>query len=134
VAAPRRTGFRALGWARFCGWALAGFLLTSLVSQVAIVLVPVGVLTVCVMVGQTRERRELLGVVAGLGCAVALIGAIHVDDGGCATHRDARTTRVSCGGFDGKPWLAVGLMLTAAAALAYEHIGRRSGSERRPLG
>jgi hypothetical protein len=33
------------------------------------------------MVRQTRERLELLGAIAGLGSAVALVGALHLNDG-----------------------------------------------------
>jgi hypothetical protein len=119
---------RARGWARFCGWGLAGFLLASFVTQVAIFLFPLGVLVVCVMVRWTREQRELLGALAGLGCAAGLIGLLHLHDGGCSTHRDAEglTTTISCGGFDGKPWLAVGVLALAAAAVAYQRAGHKS--------
>ena len=117
---------RARGWARFCGWALAGFLLASLVSQAAIFLFPLGVLLVCVMVRWTSEQRELLGLLAGAGCAAGVIGLLNLNDGGCSTHEDALTTTITCGGFDGKPWLAAGVVMVAGAALAYLRVGRNS--------
>jgi hypothetical protein len=121
---------RAGGWARFCGWGLAGFLLASLVSQAVIFLFPLGVLVVWVMVRRTREPRELLGSLAGLGCAAGLIGVLHLHDGGCSVHGETRTlttTTISCGGFDGKPWLTVGVLMVAVAALTYRYVGRKSG-------
>lgn len=114
------------GWARFCGWALAGFLLASILSQIGIFLAPLGVAVVLVMIRRTREARELLGAVAGVGCVATTIGLLHLSDGGCSTHHDARSTSISCGGFDGKPWLAAGLAIVAAALLAYHQMGRGS--------
>lgn len=117
------------GWRGFVAWAVGGGLLTfSLLSWVGLFLLPAA-LAACWLAGRiTRSGVELLGAVAGAGLVCLGIAFGARDYNPCPPGGSLRVppgeTSVSCGGFDPVPWLAAGLVLVLAGALAYG-VGRR---------
>ena len=119
-------------WLWFIAWAFPGACFGLSISALAIFALPLGILAVLVL----RKRsggREALGLLAGIGVVVAVIGSTHVRYQACSATGGSLFLRIgqtsvgsSCGGVDGIPWLIAGVVLTAAAAILYLLASRRS--------
>ena len=108
-----------LRWTMFAAWGIAGAATGLSITSLAFVTLPVAIVLIAVLV--LRAPREAIGLVAGVGATVAVIGALNLDYTPCARLEVLRPgqTDFECGGFDGAPWLAAGLALIAAAVLVF---------------
>jgi hypothetical protein len=87
-----------------------------------------------------RLRGPVLGLslVIGAGLVIAAVGVLHLGDTPCDSEevREAmrRGSSYECGGFNGVPWLLVGVAIAAAGALGAARQGRprRDASRRSP--
>lgn len=108
-------------------WGLVGICLALVVSQLGLFTLPAGVL-VALFLRARGERRERLGLLEGAGVVSAVVGVVNLNyrpcSSGDAVLRVGQTS-VSCGGFDGTPWLIAGLVTMTLVAVAYWRIGRR---------
>ena len=115
------------------GWAIVGAALALSVSQLAIVTVPLG----AVLIGFLARRsngRDVVGAVVGAGAVGVLIGVINLDYRPCPSNGvlvlPVGEREVSCGGFDGLPWLVVGASAMLAGVLSYGILTLRSIRQR----
>ena len=121
-------------WLWFIAWALPGACFALSISALAIFTLPLGILAVLVL----RRRsggRGALGLLAGIGMVIGVIGSIHVHYQACSATRGSLVVPVgqtsvgsSCGGVDGIPWLVAGFVLTAGAVILYFLASRRASS------
>lgn len=106
---------------------MAGACYGFAVSQIGLLTVPVGMLLTAWLVRARRTGRELLGLAAGVGAVSVLVGGLNLDYRPCPTDGVVLAygqTEFSCGGFDGLPWLIVGVMAVVVAGVAYALLGR----------
>ncbi len=108
-----------LRWTMFVAWGVAGAATGLGITSLAFVTLPVALVLVAVLA--LRAPREAVGLVAGVGATIAAIGALNLDYTPCARVEvlPRGTTDFECGGFDGTPWLVVGLALVIAAVLLF---------------
>ncbi len=119
-------------WLWFIAWALPGACFALSISWLAIFALPLGILAVLVL-RKASGGREPLGLLAGVGVVIGVIGSIHVHYQACSATGGSLFLRVgqtsvgsSCGGVDGIPWLIAGFVLTAGAVILYLLASRRS--------
>jgi hypothetical protein len=105
------------------------------ISALAIFALPLGIVAVLVL-RRRSSGREVLGLVAGIGLAIGVIGSIHVNYQACSATSGSLVLPVghtsvgsSCGGVDGIPWLIAGVVLTAAAVILYLLASRPTSSD-----
>jgi hypothetical protein len=118
-------------WRWFAAWSLPGVCVALGVTALGVFTLPVGLVLVVVLSAR-RRRAASLGLLAGVGVVVTLIGSIHLDYQACsAIHESdhlapgvAGPVSGSCGGIDGVPWMIVGIALTVAAVVLYLHATR----------
>lgn len=113
-------------WFRFLAWGLIGVCLSLVVSQIGLFTLPIGILLILVM-RRRGESRERLGLLAGAGAVGAVVGFANLNYRPCSsgvTVLRIGQASVSCGGFDGTPWLIAGLATMMLAAVAYWRIRR----------
>jgi hypothetical protein len=109
-------------WLRFLAWTLVGLCLALGVSQVGLVTIPIGVVLAVWLVRKRRTRGEMLGLLEGAGALGAVVGVFNLDYRPCPSGDvvlQLGQRSFSCGGFDGTPWLIVGLGVMALAAVLY---------------
>jgi hypothetical protein len=119
-------------WRGFLLWSIVGACLALGVSQIGLVTVPVGVVLALWLGRRGGWGKEALGLVAGAGLVSALVGVINVDYRPCSSGSvvlGVGRTSSSCGGFDGLPWLIVGLVLVTAGTLMYLAVTRPPPSQ-----
>src|SRR4051812_6916478 len=95
----------------FFGWVLAGSCLALGVSQIGVFTIPVG-LVIAIVLSRRAARSDALGLVIGAGLVAVVVGLLNLDYSSCGDGGDLRVgpgQEVSCGGLDGRPWLAAGL-------------------------
>src|SRR4051812_14515671 len=117
---------RVPAWKWFTGWALAGSCLALGVSQIGVFTIPVG-LVIAIFLSRQAARSDALGLLVGAGIVAVVVGLFNLDYSSCGGGGELRIGpghEVSCGGLDGRPWLAAGLLLVGAGLLAYR---RRPG-------
>lgn len=94
---------------------------------------PFAIALTWLLVRHAPDRRDAIGLVAGLGTFLIFIGLIHVGDtlcpeSGTLTIPAGETGTISCGGLDSRPWLAIGALILIGALLLYR-MARRRASE-----
>jgi len=112
-------------WLWFIAWVFPGACLALSISALGIFALPLAIL-VALALRRRSGGREALGVLAGVGIVIAVVGSIHLHYQACSATGGSLVLRVgqtsvgsSCGGVDGVPWLILGVALTAAAAILY---------------
>ncbi|HEX2703325.1 MAG TPA: hypothetical protein VHM72_07835 [Solirubrobacteraceae bacterium] len=115
-------------WPWFVAWAAVGACIGLSLSALALVTLPLAVILTVAFRRRSR-RRELLGVVAGVGIAVALFGSLHANYQACSSTRFLGHAGAvySCGGVDGPRWLIVGIAAAIAALVGYWYMAHRAG-------
>jgi hypothetical protein len=122
-------------WLWFIAWALPGACFALSISALAIFTLPLGILAALVL-GRRSGGREALGILAGVGVVIGVIGSIHLHYQACSATSGSLVLPVgqtsigsSCGGVDGVPWLIAGVVLTASAVILYLLAARHSSSD-----
>ena len=110
---------RVGGWSAFVVWAIAGAMWAFSVISFAAgpFMIPFAGWLTWIAWRRTERRRDVLGLVAGVGAFILFVGFLHVGDVPCDSPRAPR--RSSCGGIDAKPWLIVGSVIVAAGILPF---------------
>jgi hypothetical protein len=116
-------------WPWFVAWAAVGVCLGLSLSALALVTLPLA----AVLAAALRSRSRggvLLGVVAGLGVAIAFFGGLHPNYHACSSARFVghAGTVYSCGGVDGPLWLLVGVVAAFAAVAGYWYMSHRASA------
>jgi formate hydrogenlyase subunit 3/multisubunit Na+/H+ antiporter MnhD subunit len=116
-------------WPWFVAWAAVGACIGLSLSALALVTLPLAVILTVAFRRRSR-RRELLGVVAGVGIAVAFFGSLHAEYEACSSTRFGGHGGIvySCGGVDGLRWLVVGLAAAIAALMGYWYMAHRAST------
>lgn len=116
-------------WGWFAAWSLPGACIALGVSQIGLVTLPLGVL-LGVWLSRRSAARDSLGLVEGVGLVGVVIGLLNLDYSPCPSDRTLTLApgqaSVSCGGFDGRPWLVAGMALVALGVLSYWLVTRRA--------
>jgi len=122
-------------WPWFIVWALPGACFALSISALAFFALPLGILAALAL----RRRsggREALGLLAGAGVVIGVLGSIHLHYQACSATSGSLVLRAgqtsvgsSCGGVDGVLWLIVGTVATAAAAMLYLLASRGSSGK-----
>ncbi|HEY1776924.1 MAG TPA: hypothetical protein VGG41_12255 [Solirubrobacteraceae bacterium] len=80
-----------------------------------------------------RIGRDAIGLLAGIGVTVAVIGSLNLDYQACSARSGslvlpvgAKSISSSCGGVDGVAWLIAGIVVAAATVTFYWATTRRS--------
>jgi len=117
------------GWLAFAEWALALALLSLAVigaASIGVFLLPFALLALALAARRNRAWPEApTGGMTGVGSICLFVAYTHRAYTPCPTGpiRIRAETGYhgpfSCGGFDPTPWLAVGLLLTAAGCVGY---------------
>jgi hypothetical protein len=113
-------------WVRFLGWGLVGVCVTLVVSQIGLFTLPIG-LVLALIFSRGSRGREMLGLLEGAGGVSAVIGLVNLNyrpcSGGPLLLQPGQSS-ISCGGFDGIPWLIAGLATMTLAAAVYWRLSR----------
>lgn len=125
---------RKSGWVWFSLWAVPGFVLGLQISQVGILLLPIGLIAAILLATRSRVWPESLGVAAGIGLMCLFVTLLNGDSwpwscpasGEIVTRTSNSVLVESCHRWYGLPWLIVGLVFSGGSALAYKLIARRS--------
>jgi hypothetical protein len=95
------------------------------VSALGLFTIPLGIVLVFIL-GRRHSDRSALGLLAGVGVMVALLGLINLGNQPCPPGPQRAValpgqvgTSFACGGIDGLPWMIVGIGLVALAAFSY---------------
>ena len=115
------------GWQAFAEWALALALLSLAVigaASIGVLLLPFALLALALAARRNRAWPEALtGGLTGVGSICLFVAYINRAYSPCPTGpnriRVVNGDHFSCGGFDPRPWLTVGLLLTAAGCVGY---------------
>jgi hypothetical protein len=115
------------GWQAFAEWALALALLSFAVigaASIGMLLLPFALLALALAARRNRAWPEALtGGLTGVGSICLFVAYINRAYSPCPTGpnriRVVNGDHFSCGGFDPRPWLTVGLLLTAAGCVGY---------------
>jgi predicted membrane channel-forming protein YqfA (hemolysin III family) len=130
------------GWSAFFAWALVGVLLAFTIVailSVGILAFPFFVALAAMMIWARPPRHSLLGLVAGIGALVLVLGVLHLADSGCqdeGTMVDgvivygygSDDSETSCSDFNAMPWLAVGGALLVTGTVLFAAAERRASS------
>jgi hypothetical protein len=123
----RRTKRARRGPAWFGLWTAAGVVFTfSLLTgfSIGLFVLPLAA-ALLLWVASRAPGREAFGFAEGIGLMVLVVWFLNRDytpcpPGGLTIPASAPPgTSVSCGGFDARPWLEVGLVITLLALVAY---------------
>lgn len=117
-------------WPWFVAWALVGVCIGLSLSALALVTLPLAVI-LTVTFRRHGRSRDLLGVVAGVGIAVAFVGSLHTNYQACSSALLLRHGGAvySCGGVDGLRWLIVGVVAAVAALAVYWYTAPRANTQ-----
>ena len=119
------TRTRKTGWIAFGLWAVPGVVVGSLVSSIGVLLLPAGLVATVLLTRSTRVWPEALGLFEGIAAFCFLVVALNADYWTCPASGEVITrtkdslTVESCGTLNPWPWLIVGLIFAAGAAIAY---------------
>ena len=112
------------GWRAYFAFVLAGALLSfglAGAASVGLFVLPIGVVLFGLGIAYAPDTRDRWGVLAGVGAVGVLIGALNFNYQPCGEGptilNDEGT--YSCGGFDGRPWLAVGMLMIGVSLALY---------------
>jgi hypothetical protein len=106
-------------WPWFVAWALPGGCFVIGFTALGWYPVLLG-LVAAVVLSPSSRRRELLGLIAGAGLAIAYLGSLHTGYQPCNSPMTGQASVVSsCGGIDGPHWLIVGIALAVIAGALY---------------
>src|SRR5882762_1761790 len=104
---------RDVAWRWFFVWATVGACLALGDSQVGLLTVPVGVLLALFLALKRRFGIALVGLIEGVAVVCAVVGALNLNSTPCPPSGSVGLLpgqeSVSCGGFDGAPWLIAGV-------------------------
>ena len=123
---------RRTGWASLVEWSLAFALLALVVvsaASIGMFLIPVAMAAVAT-VGQRNRAWPYVpfGACLGVGALVTIVGLMHLRDVPCPTTgfamRVAAGAHYRCGGFNPRPWLAIGGILSVVGLAGYLALGR----------
>jgi len=126
-----------VGWRAFLSYVLAGGLLVFGIlgaASVGLFVLPFGVVLFGLSIAYAPDTRDRWGVLAGVGAIGVLIGILNINYQPCGegpvTVRPpiGEDFSYSCGGFDGRPFLAIGLLLIVASLIMYRRARARSAS------
>ncbi len=116
------------GWGAFAAWAACGMLWAfSFLSFAGLFTLPLAVLMTALNLKHAPDRRDAIGLIAGVAVLLLVIGFMNLGYQACP---DGPVTIMSdegsfsCGGFDPRPWFAVGFVLFVASLSVYR-ISRR---------
>ena len=105
----------------FLAWGLAGAGMSLFFSQIgAFTALPA--LLLAVALGWRGIGAEAFGLLAGVGSVAAAVGVVNLDYHPCPNHPvilPPGQHSFECGGFDGTPWLIVGIAITVASVLGF---------------
>lgn len=118
------------GWRAFAEWALAVALLSFAVlaaASIGMLLLPFALLALALAARRNRAWPEArLGGLTGIGSVCLYMAYISRAYSPCPAQptrirvfEGDHVNRYSCGGFEPMPWLAAGLLLTAAGCVGY---------------
>jgi hypothetical protein len=123
-------------WLWFIAWVFPGACVALSISVLGIFALPLGIVA-SLALGRRSGGAEALGLLAGVGIVIGVVGSIHLHHQACSASGGNLVLRLgqssvgsSCGGVDGIPWLIAGLALTAAAAILYLLASRGSSGNR----
>jgi hypothetical protein len=109
-------------WRWFIAWAFPGACVALSISALAVFTAPLAILGVLVL-RRHRIGRDAIGLLAGIGVTVAVIGSLNLDYQACSATSGSLVLPVgeksigsSCGGVDGVAWLIAGIVVAAATA------------------
>ena len=117
-----------VGWQAFAEWAFGVAFLSFAViaaASIGVLIFPFALLILVLVARRNRESPEAWGGLAGIGSICLFVGFGNLDYTPCPTMpitiRAVEGTRgsFSCGGPEPMPWLAFGLLLTAAGIVMY---------------
>ena len=115
------------GWGGFAAWALVGALLSLSVlgaASIGLFVLPVALLA-AVTVGWTmRIWPEIAGALEGIAALSLFVGLGNLGSRPCPssgshTSSDTSGSSFTCGGFDPRPWLVIGVVLAGAGLAVY---------------
>ena len=113
-------------WLRVLGWGVVGVCFALLVSQIGLFVLPIG-LVLALILSRGGRGADMLGLLVGAGAVSAVIGFANLNYRACSDGpvvlRPGQSS-VSCGGFDGTPWLIAGLVTMTLAAAVYWRLNR----------
>src|SRR5215208_455167 len=115
------------GWRSLLEWAAAFALLALAVvgaMSIGIFVVPFAIAAIVLAARRNcRWPEAALGAFLGVGSLCLFIAFLHRDDSPCPAARTLVRVRpgerLSCGGLDPVPWLAIGLLLAAVGLGGY---------------
>jgi hypothetical protein len=136
VMMRRAEGKNAQDGARWFGWwtAAGGLFTFSLLTGFSIGLFVLPLATALLLwVARRAPGREAIGFVEGVGIVLITVWFLNRDYTPCPPNGRLSIpasappgTSVSCGGFDARPWLAAGVLVSSLAFAAYAVARRRS--------
>jgi hypothetical protein len=106
-------------WLRFFMWAVTGACFALGITSPGVFTVPLGLLLVVFLTRTRGNGHELLGLLEGAAAIIVLIGALNLDYRSCTAESHLVRGGPSCGGVNGPPWLAAGVMLMLLAVIAF---------------
>ncbi|MDH3605735.1 MAG: hypothetical protein OER12_01925 [Acidimicrobiia bacterium] len=114
-----------VGWRAFLSFVLAGGLIVFGIlgaASVGLFVLPFGMILFGLSIAYAPDTRDRWGVLAGVGAIGVFIGVLNLNyqpcDEGWVTVPPGEDS-YSCGGFDGRPILAIGLLLIVVALIMY---------------
>jgi hypothetical protein len=132
------SGVRGRGCRWFWAWSLVGAALGfSFLTGVSIglLLLPFALVLLWLVLYLSPRWPESIGFFEGVGLLLLVIAYLHRGDRACPANGTLQIEptsagqSVSCGGLDPHPWLYIGLVIAAAAAMAYA-VAQRVGERR----
>ena len=119
------------GWSAFIAWGFCGALWAfSVISFAGMFVLPLAVVLTWLLSRYAVDRRDAIGLIAGVAALLVFIGLLHMADTPCPESGvlfvpAGEQGVVSCGGLDSAPWLVIGSLLLIAAGLLYSVVRRR---------
>lgn len=123
------------GWTAFVAWTVCGALWTfSVLSFTGLFTLPLAAVLTWLLIRYTTDKRDAIGLVAGVAALVVYVGSAHIGETRCPesgtlTILPGGEGSVSCTDFVSTPWLVGGILLLGAALVLYRMVRRRHPGE-----
>jgi len=123
------------GWTAFVAWGFCGTLWTvSAISFAGLFVVPLALVLSWLLFRYAMDRRDAVGLIAGVAAFLIFVGLLHIADTPCPQSGvliipAGAEGSVSCGGLDSFPWLASGSLLLIIAFVLYWLVRHRHRPE-----
>lgn len=127
---PRLRPEATSGGPAFIAWGLCGALWAfSGLSFAGFVVLPLAAVLTWLLLRHGPDRRDAIGLIAGAGAFLVLIGFLHVGDTPCPESGvlyvpAGQQGIVSCGGLDSLPWFVSGSLIVTIAVVLYWFLKR----------